>query len=116
MKADGIGMEAGAAHQSLPQSTSPVSITTVSDISNVLCAHNHPAEYCHNHPVFIPPPTSEQIAHNILQHAQEAHKAGIGPIVGYSISNDNSDKENNPNAAAIPPQPQGQGMGLHGRH
>ena len=107
MEADGIGMEVGAAHQSLPQPTSLVSVMTVSDVSDVLCAHNCPAEYCHNHSVFIPPPTSKQIAHNILQHAQEVHEAGIGPIVGYSISNDDSDKENDSNATAIPPQPQG---------
>ena len=111
VETDGVGMEAGAAHQSLPQSTSLVSITTVSNVSDMLCAHNRPTEYCHDHPVFIPPLTSEQIACNILQHAQEAHKAGISPILGYSINNKDSDKENNPNAAAIPPQPQGQGMG-----
>ena len=102
---------------SLPQSSSPVSITTVSDISNMLCTHNCPTEYCHDHkhyPVFVLPPAGKQISRNILQHAQEAHKAGIGPIVGYSIGNDNSDKENNPNAAAVPPQSQGQGLGLCG--
>ena len=115
MEVDDTGVEAGATHQSPPQSTSPVSVMTISDISNMLCAHNCPAEYCHNHPVFIPPPTSKQIARNILQHAQEAHEADIRPIVGYSIDNNDSDKENNLNAAAVPPQPQGQGLGLHKR-
>ena len=114
MEEVGTGVEAGATHQSLPQLQSPVSITTVSDISDMLCTHNCPAEYCHDHqcyPVFIPPPESRCIACNILQHAQEAHEAGIGPIVGYTISGDDSNKENGPNAAAVPPQPQGQGMG-----
>ena len=118
MKADGIGVEVGTARQSPPQSSSLVSITTVSNISDVLCAHNHPAEYCHDHehyPIFVPPPAGKQIACNILQHTREAHEAGIRPIVGYSIGNDNSDKENDLNATAVPPQPQGQGLGLRGR-
>ena len=68
VEADGVGVEVGAAHQSLPQSISLVSIMTVSDISDVLCAHNCLTEYCHDHSVFIPPPTSKQIALNILQH------------------------------------------------
>ena len=58
MKADGVGVEAGTNHQSLPQLSSPVSVTTKSDISHLLCAHNCPAEYCHDHehnPVFVPP-------------------------------------------------------------
>ena len=115
MEENGTRVEAGANHQSPPQLTSPVSVTTVSDISDMLCTHNCPAEYCHNHPVFIPPLTSERIAHNILQHTQEAHKAGIGPIVGYSIGNNDSDKENDPNATVIPSQPQRQGVDSHGR-
>ena len=36
--------------------------------------------------------------------------------MGYHISNDDSDKENDPNAAEIPPQSQGKGMGSHSRH
>ena len=95
MKADGIGVEAGTAHQSLPQLSSLVSIMTIRDVSDMLCTHNCPTEYCHDHkhyPVFVPPPAGKQIAHNILQHAQEAHEAGIGPIVRYSIGNDNSNK------------------------
>ena len=118
MEADGIGMEAGTTHQSLSQPSSPVSITTISDISDVLCAHNHPAGYCHNHqhyPVFFPPLEGKHIACNLLQHAQEAHEVSIGHITGSSIGNDNSDKENDPNAATIPPQSQGQGVGSHGR-
>ena len=118
MEEVGTGVEAGATHQSLPQLQSPVSITTVSNISDMLCTHNCPAEYCHDHqcyPVFIPPPESRCIACNILQHAQEAHEAGIGPIVGYTISGDDSNNKNGPNATAVPPQPQGQGMGSWGR-
>ena len=119
MEVDGVGVEAGTAPQGPPQSSSPVSVTTVSNISDVLCAHNCPTEYCHNHKhhvIFVPPPDSEHIAHSNLQHAQEAHEAGIGPLTGYHIGNNDSDKENDPNAAEIPPQSQGQGMGLHSRH
>ena len=46
---NGDGVKAGTAHQSLPQPTSLVSVMTVSDVSDVLCAHNCPAEYCHDH-------------------------------------------------------------------
>ena len=49
MEANGVGVEAGTAHQSLPQLSSPVSVTTISDISDMLCAHNCPTEYCHEH-------------------------------------------------------------------
>ena len=116
---NGDGVKAGTAHQSLPQLASPVSVTAISDLSDVLCTHNYPTEYCHDHqhyPVFVPPPAGEHIARNILQHVQEAHKVGIGPIVGYRIGNDDSDKENNPNATAVPPQSQGQGLGSCDRH
>ena len=118
IEADGIGVEAGATHQSLPQSRSPVSVTTVSNISDMLCTHNCPTEYCHDHqhyPVFVPPLEGKYIAHNILQQAQEAHKVGVRPITGYTSDPDNSDKENNPNATEVPPQPQGQGMGQGNR-
>ena len=118
MKANGTGVEVGTACLSPPQSSSLVSIMTGSEISNMLCTHNRPTEYCHNHehyPIFVPPLAGERIACNILQHTQGAHEAGIGPIVGYSISNNNSDKDNSPNATAVPPQPQGQGMGSCGR-
>ena len=113
VEADGIGVEAGATHQSPPQAQSLVSITTVSNISDVLCAHNCPTEYCHGHqhyPIFVPPLEGEYIAHNILQQAWEAHKVGVGPITGYTIDNNDSNKKNDPNAAEVPPQPQGQGM------
>ena len=113
MEADGTGVEVGTAHQGLPQLSSPVSVTTVSDIPNMLCAHNCPTEYCHNYnhyPVFVPPPEGEYIACNILQQAWEAHEVSVGPITGYTIDNDDSDKENNPNAAEVPPQLQGQGV------
>ena len=119
MEADGVGVEVGTAHQGLPQSSSPVSVTTVSNISNVLCAYNRPTEYCHGHKhhvVFVPPPEGECFACNLLQHMREAHEVGIGPLTGYSIGNDDSDKENNPNATEIPPQSQGQGMGSCSRH
>ena len=69
MEEDGTGVEAGAAHQGLPQLQSLVSVTTISDISNMLCTHNRPTEYCHDHehyPVFIPPLASKHIARNIL--------------------------------------------------
>ena len=118
MEVDGIGVEAGVTHPSPPQSWSPVSVTTVSDISNLLCAHNHLTEYCHDqqhYPIFVPPLEGKYIACNILQQAWEAHKVGVGPITGYTIDNNDSDKENNPNAAEVPPQPQGQGMGLGNR-
>ena len=58
MEADGVGVEAGTAHLAPPQLSSPVSVTTVSDISNVLCTHNRPADYCHEHEhhvIFVPP-------------------------------------------------------------
>ena len=58
VEADGVGVEAGTTHQSSPQSQSLVSVMTVSDISDVLCAHNRPAEYCHDHQhyaIFVPP-------------------------------------------------------------
>ena len=112
IEADGIGVEAGATHQSLPQSRSPVSVTTVSNISDMLCTHNCPTEYCHDHqhyPVFVPPLEGKYIAHNILQQAQEAHRVGVRPITGYTIDNDNSDKENNPNATEVPPNLKGKG-------
>ena len=119
MEADGVGVEVGTNHQGLPQSSSPVSVTTVSDISDVLCAHNCSAEYCHNHnhyPVFVPPLEGKYIIRNILQQAQGAHEVGVGPITGYTIVSNDSDKENNPDAAEIPPQPQGQGVGPCSRH
>ena len=106
MEANGVGMEAGANHQSLPQSSSPVSVTTISDISNLLCTHNGPAEYCHEHkhnPVFVPPPEGKYIIHNVLQHLQEAQESSLGPVVGYTFDNDNSDKENDPNATEVLP-------------
>ena len=81
VEADGIGVEAGATHQSPPQVQSLVSITTISNISDVLCAHNCPTEYCHGHqhyPIFVPPLEGKYIAHNILQQAREAHKVGVG--------------------------------------
>ena len=114
MKANSIGVEVGANHQSLPQLSSPVSVTTVSDISNLLCTHNCPAKYCHEHehnPVFVPPPEGEYIICNILQHLQETQERDFGPAIGYTIDNDEGDKENDPNAAEVPPQPQGQGVG-----
>ena len=68
MEADGIGVEAGTAHQSLPQLSSLVSIMTIRDVSDMLCTHNCLTEYCHDHkhyPVFVPPPAGKQISHNI---------------------------------------------------
>ena len=118
MEAKGVGVEARTNHQSLPQLSSSVSVTTVSDISNLLCAHNHPAEYCHEHehnPVFVPPPEGEYIICNIFQHLQEAQESGFGPVIGYTLDNDDSDKENDLNVAEVPPQPQGQEAGSRGR-
>ena len=89
VEAHGVGVEVGTAHQGLPQSSSLVSVTTVSSISDVLCAHNCPAEYCHDHkhyPIFVPPLEGEYIAGNILQPVQEAHEAGVGPVDTTSIS------------------------------
>ena len=117
VKANDAGVEVGANHQSLPQPSSLVSV--VSDISNLLCAHGNAAEYCHEHkhnPVFVPPLEGKYIIRNVLQHLQETQERGFGPIIGYTLDNDNSDKENDPNAKEVPPQPQGQGVGLRGRH
>ena len=118
VEANGAGVEAGTDHQSPPQSASPVSVTTKSDISHLLCTHNRPAEYCHDHkhnPVFVPPPEGEFIIHNVIHHLQETQERGFGPAIRYTLDNDDSNKENNPNAAEVLPQPQGQGVGLHGR-
>ena len=49
MEADGIGVEAGTAHQSLPQLSSLVSIMTIRDVSDMLCTHNCLTEYSHDH-------------------------------------------------------------------
>ena len=43
MEANGVRVEAGTDHQSLPQLSSPVSVTTVSDISNLLCVALSPS-------------------------------------------------------------------------
>ena len=117
VEANGTGVEVGTNHQSLPQPSSPVSVTTESDISHLLCAHNCPAEYCHNHkhnPVFVPPPEGKYIIRNIIQHLHETQEHDFGPIVRYSLDNDDSNKENDPNAAGVLPQSQGQGMGSCG--
>ena len=118
MEMNGVGVEMGTNHQGLPQLSSPVSVTTESDISHFLCAHRCPAEYCHDHkhnPVFVPPPEGKYIICNIVQHLHETQEHGFGPIVGYSLNNDNSDKENDLNATGVPPQSQGQGMGSRRR-
>ena len=63
-----------------------------------------PAEYCHSHepnPVFVSPPEGKFIIRNVIHHLQETQERGFGPAIGYTLNNDDSDKENDPNAAEV---------------
>ena len=114
MKEDGQGVEEGTDLAGQMPVHAPVHIPSTSNISDVLCAHNHnqTKDYCHNcnnddiTPVFILPPAFTRTILGVIHASQAASAAGAGPLTGYDLSTSaeedkDSNKENHQDAMTV---------------